>query len=323
MDSELLTLRSEAAIFKSAAYAESTKKTYASMRLAYLRLCAYFGFQPVPASSSTVVLYVTFLARSLKPTSLPGYLNIVRLMHCELGLTNPLDNCDVRWVRTGIQRRLGQPPKQKLAITPTILHDMYLQLDLSDSYVLAFWAACLVGFFAFLRKSSLLPKDKTKTAHCLCIGDIGFRKDDGLAMLTVRHTKTIQFGQRVLCIPLSIHSNPALCPVTALRRLLSSLPSSLPKDTPLFSFRSGNSPVASLTYHTFIKTLKSTLKRAGYSPLDYSGHSFRRGGCSHAFRLGVPAALIKSRGDWRSSAYERYITIHEQMNINVARILVS
>ena len=81
--------------------------------------------------------------------------------------------------------------------------------------------------------------------------------------------------------------------------------------------------VDSLTYSSFTKCLKATLQAAGYPPSNYSGHSFRRGGCSFAFKLGIPAALIKLRGDWQSNAYERYITIAPDMNISVARILTS
>ena len=67
----------------------------------------------------------------------------------------------------------------------------------------------------------------------------------------------------------------------------------------------------------------TALRSAGFNPKDYSGHSFRRGGCSHAFQLGVPAACIKLRGDWKSSACERYITIQDDTNVKIARILAA
>ncbi len=177
LGSELMTLHTEAAGFKSAAYATSTKKTYSSMQLAYLRFCAYFGLRSVPAAPTTVVLYVTFLVRTLKPSSLSGYLNIIRLMHAEVGLPNPLVNWELDMVRRGILRCLGQPPKQKLAITLKILQDMHSHLDMSASAMRAFWAACLVAFYAFLRKSSLLPKDTKRDGHYLCLGDVAFSEE--------------------------------------------------------------------------------------------------------------------------------------------------
>ena len=38
----------------------------------------------------------------------------------------------------------------------------------------------------------------------------------------------------------------------------------------------------------------------------YTGHSFRRGGATYAFRSGVPGELIQVMGDWKSDAYKRY-----------------
>ena len=293
------------------------------MQLTYLRFCMYFGLRHVPADTSTVLLYTTFLARSLKPSSIPGYLNVVKLMHSELGFPDPLKNWELSMVRRGIQRTLGEPPKQKLAITPDVLRAMFACLDLTKSLPRAFWAASLVAFYAFLRKSSLLPKNSTRDEKYLCIRDVTFQPEKGLVVLTIRHSKTIQFGQRVLTIPVSVHSVRELCPVTALQDMRDHLPSDLPADSPLFGYVRENGTLDCLTYNTFVKSLKATLKKAGYDASVYSGHSFRRGGCTHAFRLGVPAACIKLRGDWRSNAYERYITIREDMNIAVARILTS
>jgi hypothetical protein len=59
------------------------------------------------------------------------------------------------------------------------------------------------------------------------------------------------------------------------------------------------------TYSWFEKHLHDSLQKArvvGY----YTGHSFRRGGATFAFRCGVPTTLIKLHGDWRSDAYLLY-----------------
>lgn len=42
------------------------------------------------------------------------------------------------------------------------------------------------------------------------------------------------------------------------------------------------------------------------SAVRYTGHSFRRGGATYAFRSGVPGELIQVMGDWKSDAYKRY-----------------
>ena len=109
-------LQAECRQYKKAAYAESIKACYASMHTAFLRFCLYFGLTPVPASKSTVVLYATFLTRTLSPTSIAGYLNIIRIMHEEYDYNNLLLDWELRMVKRGVQRCHGKPPKQRSSL---------------------------------------------------------------------------------------------------------------------------------------------------------------------------------------------------------------
>ena len=121
--------------------------------------------------------------------------------------------------------------------------------------------------------------------------------------------------------PLVAMDDSPLCPVKSLRDMLSYFPkSSRQEKIPLFAYDDGKT-VKCLTYASFVKSLKFYLDRCGYSSADYSGHSFRRGGCSFAFKIGLPPALIKLRGDWRSNAYERYITIDNDLQLKVAKAM--
>ncbi len=68
---------------------------------------------------------------------------------------------------------------------------------------IAFWSACLVAFFTFMRKSTLLPGKQSKSPdRQLCIRDVSVT--DATAYVTIRHFKTFQFGQRVLRLPLPV-----------------------------------------------------------------------------------------------------------------------
>ena len=109
-----MRLKREAAAYKHCALAESTKCTYRSQLNAFLRFCLFFASDPVPVSQQTLKCYVAFLARSLNPSSIPGYLNVVRILHLNAGLENPLkDNWELGMGRRGIARKLGLPPLQK------------------------------------------------------------------------------------------------------------------------------------------------------------------------------------------------------------------
>ena len=48
------------------------------------------GYPPLPAQSAHLCQYAAFLARSLKPSSILGYLNIIGVLHKEFNLPNPL-----------------------------------------------------------------------------------------------------------------------------------------------------------------------------------------------------------------------------------------
>ena len=106
-------------------------------------------------------------------------------------------------------------------------------------------------------------------------------------LLLICHTKTIQFGQRLLTLPFVSCPDVRLCPVTFLFKHLVGSP--LPATEPLFSY-CRNGRVFVLTHASFVSRLKICLTRAGFPPECYSGHSFRRGGG------GAPFALLREWG---------------------------
>ena len=86
------------------------------------------------------------------------YLNIVHLVHLEAGLPNPLEkNWYVATILKGVRRVKGDASVQKLPITPDILKQIFLTLDLHSSLDRTFWATCLVGFFSFFQPLGFVP----------------------------------------------------------------------------------------------------------------------------------------------------------------------
>lgn len=314
----------ECAAFKRSALADSTKSSYNSMKKAYLRFCLYFGRTPVPACQLTLTMYAAFLARTLSGSSIVSYLNIVKLMHEEQGLSDPLDSWDLKMVKRGIQRKIGKPPNQKLPITTQLLSLLHGKLDFSQPITRAFWAACLVAFFGFLRKSTLLPKSLLgpEVSKALCISDVAIQPSKTELLLRIRHTKTIQFGQRLLQLPLIAIPGSKLCPVSAVISMLANISvNDMSVNQPLFSFMSNAGMLTALTHSQFVNTLKYYLKMCNIDCDRYSGHSFRRGGCSYAFSLGISPVLIKLRGDWKSNAYERYVHVNEEQHKMLAYVM--
>jgi hypothetical protein len=220
----LTTLAREVAKYKGVSYAKSTQAAYKTHLKTYLRFCVFYGCVTVPASQETLCCYVAFLARSLSPSSIANYLNIIWILHLDAGLENPLaDNWELQMVRRGVSRLKGVPVKQKLPITLALLRDFFPLLDhFNSSLDKSFWAAALIAFFGFFRKSTILPITTGAPGgicrhDILCLTRVSFD-------LVLRHTKTIQFGQRVLTLPFVHCLDQRLCPVRALLSHLTSSP---------------------------------------------------------------------------------------------------
>lgn len=304
--------------YKRAALAPNTQTAYAIHVRTYMTFCNAFGYTPVPATPVTMCRYAAYLARTHASSSVRCYMAGIRHMHLELGYPSPTDEYHIGTVLKGIDTTKGKIPSKKLPITLDILQAVYKCLDLGDDFQLCFWAACLVGFFTFARKASLLTR--TLTSHCcrrdLCRRDFEF--DGSNATIRFKHNKTIQDFTRVLVVPIPVIEQSPLCPVTALLKSL--VRTRQPAAAPLLSYRLGENTVP-LTHHAFTSTLSAMLNTAGYSPSKYSGHSLRRGGATFALSCGLPTEVIKAQGDWKSNAYERYTDVSLQLRNKCVKVL--
>ena len=196
-------------------------------------------------------------------------------------------------IQRGMARLLGSPPKQKLKITVSILIDLHRSLSDSPEDA-SFWSACVIAFFVFLRKSTLLPSTSDLVANKFIarsdVTEISLRS----FLMIIRYSKTIQFGQRVCTLPYVACEDVRLCPVRALLKHFGF--SRLPLNRPLFNFvKSGVECTFSSAF--FMKRLRDLLKRTGHPASSISCHSFRRGGASLAYMIGMSAVDIKLRGD--------------------------
>ena len=146
--------------YRRQAFAQSTAATYRSQLGAFLRFCLYFGYNPVPCSSHHLLRYAVFLARTLSASSIPCYLNVVRILHLQSGFPNPVQEPLFKFQKEllmrGIKRLHGTAIRPKLPITPDILCKLHGTLDLNNSLDATFWAACVIAFFSFFFKSNLV-----------------------------------------------------------------------------------------------------------------------------------------------------------------------
>ena len=316
------SLDTDVTFYRGHTFAASTNRTYMAQKLVYFEFCNKMTIQPTPLSQHDLGRYIAYLSRKLCFTSVRQYLNVVRILHIEAGLPNPLENnWYVSSILKGVRRVKGDTTKQKLPITLDILRTMFIQLNLSCSFDRVFWAACLVAFYSFFRKSNLLiPSiEGFDPSKHLCASDVKFTPEG--VVLSVRWSKVIQFRERTLQIPLPRIQNSAFCPSNAILGMMLECPN--PTDpVPLFRYMD-NSSCVPLTQMIFSKRLHEVLTLAGFPTDRYSNHSFRRGGASFGLNCGLPVDLIKLQGDWRSNACERYLEPSFELRRQVATTLGS
>ena len=91
--------------YRRLAYSNSTRASYSSHLKSYMEFCSSLGYSPVPASTDIISRYIAHLSERLLPQSISSYLNVIRLLHLESGLPNPIkDNFYLEMLLKGIKK---------------------------------------------------------------------------------------------------------------------------------------------------------------------------------------------------------------------------
>ena len=216
----------------------------------------------------------------------------------------------------GIERQLQHVPQRARPMTPDILLRLADVAEHGDYLDHVCFTASLMLFFLMARAGNVLF-DAQRPECGLKRQDIRFFRDK--ILVTFKRTKTIQFGKRTLVVPLFV-SRSRLCVVSACQKMV--LASPCIASLPLFLL----DPISAspLSKHSFLSRVRDMLSRARVpDALDFSCHSFRRGGASWAFRQGLPGELIQVFGDWTSDCYKLYLEISMDTKLYFAKHIAS
>ena len=197
--------------------------------------------------------------------------------------------------------------KQAEPITPEILLRMGRMVDYRDPIDKVAWVGTLLGFYMFLRRSNLVPEamDKFDNKYQFTWADVSITTLDTAVMFEIRWSKTIQYRQKILRLPVLPAKNKAICPVFWGYQLLQ-MPGK-PQE-PLLSLNYRNQKV-SLSANQLLYRLRKWLRLLGLDDLKFSLHLLRRGGATFAYESNIEGDMIKLLGDWSSEAYKRYIDV--------------
>ena len=191
---------------------------------------------------------------------------------------------------------MGDRVYHTFPITIDILLRIFQSFQPRNVFHACMRAAFLVAFFSFLRISNLVPytlsEVHSSASFFLRCRDITFTAAG--AYLHVFKTKTIQFKQKILEIPLPVIPNSILCLVTALTTYFTLVPASSNSPVFLAPHGSGFTPVLARHFNLFLKRCVSSI---GEDPSHFSSCTFRKGGATFAFNCGAPTEFIKAQGD--------------------------
>ena len=304
-----------------AAYSKGTFKNLKTQITSYLLFCEYFEIVALPASVETLCLYVQFLGRSMKSVqSIRNYLNGVKIFHIFKECEFPsLHDVQIRLTLRGLGKMLFHTPKQAAPITPEILIEIWRVLDFSKPIHSTFWCMCLFAFFMMARKSSIAPPSEVEfdTAKYLCRYDI-ILTSFGL-QVNLKYSKTNQFGDKNILLPMYALPDSPLCPVRAFKLMCTLVPA--PSEAPAFC-RICHGSIVPIHAAALDRFLKAVLKLAVIdNPSQYTMHSFRRGAASFYFKAGVSGEIIQLFGNWASDCYLRYLRFSRESLLNAASLV--
>ena len=309
----------EVAALKTNRFSDSTQRTYAASVRAYFSFCSQHHLPPLPATTVNITRYIAFLARSKAYSTIQQYLSILNILHLELGFPHPTqDNYPISSLMKAVRRAKATPASYKLPLSLDQLGAVYNLLDRDNISHAQLWAIIVCCFYGLLRISNVTVPcesqwDPNKT---LLRSDVSFGPQG--CVLKLRWSKTIQFHQRVLEIPLPLLSGKVTCPVAALVHFFSKA-GPMPDTVPAFAFRSPTGQLNVPTPANIRGRLAKLWLRLGLRSADFNTHSLRRSGASFLLSQGVPLEAIKTLGDWRSDCVFSYLKPNISQKFTLAK----
>lgn len=288
--------------YAAAAWAPNTLRGYRADWAEFTTWCTQHGRSSLPADPAAITGYITQLATAgAKVGTISRRLSAIKFAHRMHDLPDPTLNARVVTVWEGIRRQIATPPDQSTPLHPPVLFDVLdacpttwstkrtTTVPETDLGGLRDRALLLVGFVAALRRSELADLNVDELA------------DHELGLVaSLRHSKTNQHGNLELVV-LPFGTNPAHCPVTALRTWLSQAGVT---EGPVFrGITRGNRVRPGRLHPESINTIvQRAVARAGLDPTGYSAHSLRAGFVTHAHLRGASDRAIMHQTRHRSPA---------------------
>ena len=204
-EKSLEVLQKEVKLSMKAAFAEGTSRNVKLQWRSYLLFCGFYGFKTIPATSDILCLYAQFLSRFFRSVeSVKNYISGVKTMYYMLDVEFPSEKIvHLSQVLKGMARRNPHLTNKALPMTPQILSDMHRFLEPSCSEDATCWCLFLFMFFLMAPKSNMMLNSYADFDPAKQLLRQNERKLPNMIVVLIKWSKTNQFGNRLLNIPLT------------------------------------------------------------------------------------------------------------------------
>ena len=276
----------------------NTLRAYKSDFKDFGAFCAKHGFDSLPTEPKVVSLYLTYLSKNSKVSTLRRRLVSIGMLHKLKG--HYLDTKHPLIIENlmGIKRVKGSMQKGKKPILINHLKsiiNVINQKKIDEIKKSRDKTILLVGFGGGFRRSELIS---------INYEDIEFVPEG--VKITIKRSKTDQFGEGMVK-GLPYFTNELYCPVINLKKWLEL---SNIKSGPIFRrFTKGSSLTRDrLTDQSVVLLIKNYLNLAGIENTNYSGHSLRSGFATVAAESGADErSIMAMTGHKTTQMVRRYI----------------
>ena len=269
--------------------------------------CIVFNESFLPVQNDALLGFIELMSRTCGFEHIQHVLSSIKFLHEFTGYPYPGESFNFKVLLRGLKRKLSKSTKQALPITPEMLILMYQHINIENPFELAHWTSFLFALRLLYRKSSIAPKSFQSFDVETGLSRQKALLFNGVVLVYQNFSKTNQFMSSTRVTPLVPGNIVALDPVFHYQKLVSQ--NEVPRTYPAFTFLDMGG-VKCVTHKSFTNFLKILLSKIGLNPKDWSGHSFRRGGASLLYRLGIDPLTIQACGDWSTDTFLRYIEVN-------------
>ena len=276
----------------------NTLRAYKSDFKDFGAFCAKHGFDSLPTEPKVVSLYLTYLSKNSKVSTLRRRLVSIGILHKLKGYYLDTKHPIIIENLMGIKRIKGSIQKGKKPILINHLKSIINVINeqkIEEIKKLRDKSIILIGFGGGFRRTELISIDHE---------DLEF-VPEGLK-ITIKRSKTDQFGEGMIK-GLPYFNNETYCPVVNLKKWLEI---SKINSGPIFRrFTKGSSLTDKrLTDQSVVLLMKEYLNLAGIENKNFAGHSLRSGFATVAAESGADErSIMAMTGHKTTQMVRRYI----------------